>query len=94
MLEIKSADFVLNCDDIYIIADERKLEELFLNLVINAVQALDKEKGLIGISCYDEKAHVKVEVIDNGVGADKIPLRICLFLSILQRVLGLDWVLL
>ncbi|MGB9832639.1 MAG: ATP-binding protein [Caldisericum exile] len=67
----KKIKFELKCQDLTIVADERKLEELFLNLVINAVQAIDKEDGLIEIECIDEGRSIRITVQDNGSGMDE-----------------------
>ncbi|MEF3245544.1 MAG: hypothetical protein K6343_06180 [Caldisericaceae bacterium] len=69
--EKKNIEFKLNCSDIFLVADARKLEELFLNLVINAVQAIDKNLGYVEINCLEEKNHVRIEIIDNGSGIDE-----------------------
>ncbi len=69
--EKKNIEFKLNCSDIFLVADARKLEELFLNLVINGVQAIDKEVGYVEINCLEEKNHVRIEIIDNGSGIDE-----------------------
>lgn len=71
----KNIKFGLSCNDLVIVADERKLEELFLNLVINAIQAIDKDEGNIKIECTDEGENIKVVVQDNGMGMDKETLR-------------------
>jgi signal transduction histidine kinase len=71
----KNIKFELICPDLTIVADERKLEELFLNLVINAVQAIDKEEGIIRIECSEEGNNIKIIVQDNGAGMDKETLR-------------------
>ncbi|BAL80927.1 ATP-binding protein [Caldisericum exile] len=64
----KNIKFDLKCEDLTIVADERKLEELFLNLVINAIQAIDKEEGIIEIECISEGKNIKIIVQDNGSG--------------------------
>jgi len=70
------------CINITIYADERKLEELFLNLVINAIQSIDRMDGNIEINCKKEGKFVNVEIVDDGVGMDEKTLRnnFCAFL--------------
>jgi signal transduction histidine kinase len=66
----KKIHFNINCEDINIKADEKKCEELFLNLLINSIQAI-KNEGEIAISCKKEKDFAKIIVSDNGCGMDK-----------------------
>ncbi len=52
----------------YIMADIEKLKIAFLNIVINAIEAVPKESGNITISIKEEQAHYKVFINDNGSG--------------------------
>lgn len=51
--------------------DATKLQQLFQNLISNAVKFIDKEKGLITIDVEDFKSHYKFSIQDNGIGIDK-----------------------
>ena len=51
--------------------DGTKLQQLFQNLISNAVKFIDKEKGLITIDVDDFKSHYKFSIQDNGIGIDK-----------------------
>jgi signal transduction histidine kinase len=62
--------FVKNCDDIIINGDEKKLEELFLNLVINSIQAMDG-KGELSIIARKDSDSVITEIKDTGLGMDE-----------------------
>jgi len=62
--------FTKNCDDIVINADEQRLEELFLNLVINGVQAMEG-KGELSIKVRRDRNFVVTEVKDTGLGMDE-----------------------
>lgn len=62
--------FVKNCGDIIINGDEKKLEELFLNLVINSIQAMDG-KGELSIIARKDSDSVITEVKDTGLGMDE-----------------------
>lgn len=66
----KKVEFILDCPDTTIVADERKFEEMFLNLLINAIQAIESS-GVIKIKCSGDKMFHRFEVQDNGVGMDK-----------------------
>jgi signal transduction histidine kinase len=52
----------------YIMADIEKLKIAFLNIVINAIEAVPKESGSITISIKEEPVHYKVFINDNGSG--------------------------
>ncbi len=67
----------LDSDIPHIMADHNRLEQVFINLVTNAIDAMDEKaeldefKGLakhLLIRSYVENGHVVVTVADNGVG--------------------------
>lgn len=47
------------------------IEQIFQNLISNAVKFLDKENGLIEINCKEESDHYIFSVKDNGPGIDE-----------------------
>ena len=54
-----------------IMADDRQLKQIFINLLTNALQQIPEKKGLINIMTYNtlsKKGGVTVEVTDNGGG--------------------------
>ena len=51
--------------------DKTKLQQLFQNLISNAVKFIDKEVGTITIDVEDLKSHYKFSIQDNGIGIDK-----------------------
>jgi len=55
-------------DAAYIMADKDKLKIAFLNIVINAVEAVPKQSGSISITIRGEGAHYRVLINDNGGG--------------------------
>ncbi len=66
----KEISFQVNCEDFSLYADEQKLEELFLNILVNAVQAIE-EKGVVSLNCEKKENVMRVEIRDNGVGMDE-----------------------
>ncbi len=48
--------------------DEKQLQRLFVNLIKNAIQAVDGKEGTIEISLTEEAQHYQVEIRDNGYG--------------------------
>lgn len=56
-------DFNINCDS-------RKLEAVFSNLIMNAIQAM-KNQGKINITIHDDGEYVIIDVKDSGPGIPK-----------------------
>jgi PAS domain S-box-containing protein len=52
----------------YIKADAEKLKLAFLNIIINAVEAMEEEKGMLSITIETEKDNHIVKIRDNGTG--------------------------
>ncbi|RNC86520.1 MAG: PAS domain S-box protein [Winogradskyella sp.] len=51
--------------------DKTKLQQLFQNLISNAIKFNDKAKGLVEIDVKEEKSYYQFSVKDNGVGIEK-----------------------
>ncbi|MBF4473586.1 PAS domain S-box protein [Flavobacterium sp. HJJ] len=49
-------------------AERFRMQQLFLNIISNAVNYIDKPQGYIEISCEEEKKHYVFVVKDNGPG--------------------------
>jgi PAS domain S-box-containing protein len=54
-----------------VIGERAKLQQLFQNLISNAITFNDKEKGLIELDVLDEKTFYQFSIKDNGQGIDK-----------------------
>jgi len=56
----------------YVVADESRLTQVFVNLIVNAAQAIPERRtreGLIEVrTSLDPDGRVRIEVIDNGLG--------------------------
>lgn len=52
-------------------SDRYKAQQLFQNLISNAVNYCDKEKGIITVSCYEEQNYSIFSIRDNGAGIAK-----------------------
>jgi signal transduction histidine kinase len=48
--------------------DHEKMKTAFLNIIINAVEAMDEEKGVLTINTRKDNGHCIVEISDNGHG--------------------------
>jgi PAS domain S-box-containing protein len=55
-------------EDFIIQADEEKLKIAFLNILINATEAISSEGGVITISLSSKSQFYRVEISDNGCG--------------------------
>lgn len=51
--------------------DKVKLQQLFQNLIGNAIKFNDKEKGVVKIDVSNKKSYYQFSIYDNGVGIDK-----------------------
>ena len=67
-----SIDFNLNYTIPLILFNRTELEEIFVNLITNAIQFLDKEEKTIKIqSDWHEEKDIEFTIEDNGQGIDK-----------------------
>lgn len=55
-------------NDVWIYADEVKLEVVFSNLIRNAVEAIGNDVGSIEIKIQEDEQQVIVDIIDSGIG--------------------------
>lgn len=51
--------------------DKTKLQQLFQNLISNAIKFNDKAKGIIEIDVEEQQSYYQFSIKDNGVGIDK-----------------------
>tara|TARA_B100000809_G_C14771912_1_gene399720 strand:+ start:144 stop:374 length:231 start_codon:yes stop_codon:yes gene_type:complete len=54
-----------------IIVDKTKFQQLFQNLIGNAIKFSNKEKGIITIDVKDYNSFYKFSIKDNGIGIPK-----------------------
>ncbi len=52
-------------------ADKIKLQQLFQNLISNAIKFNDKQEGLVEIDVAEQKSYYQFSIKDNGVGIGK-----------------------
>ena len=53
-----------------IFGDHTKLQQLFQNLISNALKFIDKEKGLVEINCEEQNGYYLFSIKDNGIGIE------------------------
>ena len=54
--------------------DKEKIKIAFLNIIINAIEAMEPDKGVLKISTKAEEGHCIVTITDNGIGMDEMEL--------------------
>ena len=66
------ADFSIDEDEFYILADYNRLEQVLINLIKNSMEAIPKDRNGI-ISVYMKKGinNIKIYIKDNGDGISK-----------------------
>jgi PAS domain S-box-containing protein len=55
----------------YIMADPLKLKLAFTNIIVNAIEAMNENKGVLDISITSQNGHHLVSIKDNGTGISK-----------------------
>ena len=66
----KNLDLTVNMEKICYAGDEELLQQVWINLIENAIKFSD-EGGSISISLAQTEHHVEVEIADNGIGMDE-----------------------
>lgn len=51
--------------------DKTRIQQLFQNIISNAVNYIDKEVGLVEVNYTTNKSHYIFEIKDNGIGIEK-----------------------
>lgn len=60
-------------DDLqYIAVDQSRIKIAFLNLIVNAIEAMEPDKGILQLITRSENNKCIVEIHDNGIGMDTI----------------------
>ena len=65
-----------SCSNVYLQADSQKLEIALLNLIINAVEAVEMESGKVILYCEQDENNVYFKISDNGVGMSEEELKV------------------
>lgn len=61
--------------DLYILGYEQRLEQVIVNLLINAAQALTSKENKIKLRTYAEQNEIKLEICDEGCGISEEDLK-------------------
>ena len=74
MFDSHNIDFIVDSieDEIYIYGDYNRLNQVFLNIIKNSIEAIDyNKKSFIKVSVSISDKLVKVGIEDNGVGMNE-----------------------
>ncbi len=58
-------------DPAYVFGDAKKLQIAFTNIIINAIEAMEEDKGELNISVSSQQEHHLISIRDNGSGISK-----------------------
>lgn len=58
-------------DELHIMADAEKLKIAFLNIIINAIEAMEEEGGQLSVTVSNNDGYHKVMIKDNGSGINE-----------------------
>jgi two-component system, NtrC family, sensor kinase len=75
-IEARGVELQLSLEPVRpITCDRVHLQELFLNLLTNALEAMEEHRGQLEVRCYERARSVIVEFTDNGCGIEKEQLK-------------------
>ncbi|UOD35398.1 HAMP domain-containing protein [Deferribacteraceae bacterium V6Fe1] len=69
-VEGKNIKFNVEVEDIYVVVDKDQMTQIFFNLILNAIQSIDKKIGMINIFTETNSTPPKIIIQDNGKGID------------------------
>ena len=64
----KNIEMIFPKDDFVIKSDKEKIEIVFINLILNAIQAIENDSGKIIISAEKDEHSIKIQIQDDGNG--------------------------
>lgn len=65
---IKTIQITVEGNDITINCDEKKMEIVFINLLLNSIQSIDQNQGIISVRIKQVDKNAIIEIEDNGLG--------------------------
>ncbi len=57
--------------EIYINADNARMQIALLNIIINAIEAMEADSGILQITVKPDAGHVRITIADNGSGIEE-----------------------
>jgi signal transduction histidine kinase len=64
----KTIQVIIQGDDVVVTCDEKKMEIVFINLILNSVQAIGDTQGRIMIKINKVNENAVIEIEDSGAG--------------------------
>jgi PAS domain S-box-containing protein len=61
---------ILPTANLFIMADNSKMQIALLNIIINAIEAMESEKGVLNISATTADNNLQISITDNGTGIE------------------------
>ena len=63
----RNIEIINKCEDISMIADYKKIHQLFNNLIVNAIK-YNKNNGYVEINCFKDEKNINIIIKDSGIG--------------------------
>lgn len=63
----KNISIINKCENIIMLADYKKIHQLFNNLIVNAIK-YNKDNGYVVINCFKDEKNINIIVKDSGIG--------------------------
>lgn len=63
----QNINIINKCEDITMLADYKKIHQLFNNLIVNAIK-YNKNNGYVEINCFEDEKNINIIIRDSGIG--------------------------
>lgn len=63
----QNINIINKCEDITMLADYKKIHQLFNNLIVNAIK-YNKNNGYVEINCFEDEKNINIIIKDSGIG--------------------------
>lgn len=63
----QNINIINKCENIIMLADYKKIHQLFNNLIVNAIK-YNKNNGYVEINCFEDEKNINIIIKDSGIG--------------------------
>ncbi len=63
----QNINIINKCENITMLADYKKIHQLFNNLIVNAIK-YNKNNGYVEINCFEDEKNINIIIKDSGIG--------------------------
>lgn len=63
----QNINIINKCENIIMLADYKKIHQLFNNLIVNAIK-YNKSNGYVEINCFEDEKNINIIIKDSGIG--------------------------